>query len=177
MNTISRSKVFLVLLVTLFPTQILAQNAILAVCDQTLYTALCIRTLQSDSASGSATSFEDVATIILKNATSTATQISDQLTKLIQEGSSRWSGGDMVSLKHCKIYYHDAIGKLADSSKALASRKYNDVKTGMLAAMGASRSCDKDFEEYGRTGKSPLGNQGVTYNELCNIVIDLSTIN
>ncbi|XP_059451346.1 uncharacterized protein LOC132182173 [Corylus avellana] len=173
MNTISCSKVFLVLLVTLFPTQILAQNAILAVCDKTLYKELCISTLQSDPASESATSFEDAATIILKNATSTATQISDQLTKMIQQGSSQWSGGDLTALANCKKYYQDAIGKLADSSKALASRMYNDVKKGMLSAMGAGPLCDDDFEAYGSTGTSPLGNQGDTYNSICALVYEL----
>ncbi|XP_059451345.1 uncharacterized protein LOC132182172 [Corylus avellana] len=173
MTTIACLKVFLVLLVTLFPTQILAQNAALAVCDHTLYRVLCIQHLKWDPASKSATTFEDVAMIMLNHATSTAKQISDQLTKRLEEATSS-SGGDAIALVNCSKYYRDAIGKLADSSKALQSRRYDDLKNSMLVAMKAGDKCDQDFKEFGKTGKSPLGDQGHTYGMLCSIVLQLT---
>ncbi|XP_059451350.1 uncharacterized protein LOC132182177 [Corylus avellana] len=173
MNIISCSKVFLiVLLVTLFPTQILSQN--LAVCDHTEYRVLCRKTLSSDSASKSATSFDDVAMIMLKHATSTANQISDQLINLLKQARSSW-GGDVVALVNCSKYYKDAIGKLEDSRKALQSKRYADVKKPILVAMTAVGKCDQDFKKFGKNSNPPLGYQGDTYIVLCRIVLQLTT--
>ncbi|XP_059451351.1 pectinesterase inhibitor 2-like [Corylus avellana] len=173
MNTISCSKVFLVLLVSLFPIQILAQNAILAVCDEVTFKVLCKDTLQLDPTSTSATSFEDVAAIILKNTTSTATQISDQFTNLLNK---RVYSGSKVALVNCIKDYQDAIRKLADTSKALQSRNYNDIKTGMIAAQDDGLSCDKDFRDFARNDQYLGANQVKTYIMLCSIVYQL-TIN
>ncbi|XP_059451349.1 uncharacterized protein LOC132182176 [Corylus avellana] len=174
MNTISCSKVFLVLLVSLFPTQILAQNAILAVCDEVTFKELCKDTLQSDPTSNSATSFEDVAAIILKNTTSTATQISDQYTNLLNQGVYRSTRGVEKAMVNCIKYYKDAIGKLADTSKALQSRNNIGVKTGLLAAKNANFFCEGDFSKFTGSDRYPGDNQGITFTMLCRIVYQLT---
>jgi pectinesterase inhibitor-like protein len=93
MNTNTISKVFLVLLVTLWPNQILAQNLISSACDHTMYKELCKKTLESDSKSRAATNFEGLAKVALKHATSTATQIHDKVTKLLEGSSSKLRTG------------------------------------------------------------------------------------
>merc|ERR1712183_992670 len=101
MNTISCSKVFLVLLVTLLPNQILADEKLIAsACDKTLYKQLCTKTLQNDPEGSSATSFEVLSKVALKHASSTATQIYDEVSGLLQ-GSS----GNKAALKDCKENY------------------------------------------------------------------------
>ncbi|KAE8021676.1 hypothetical protein FH972_007547 [Carpinus fangiana] len=173
MNTIFCSNVFLiVLLVALFPTQILAQN--LAFCDHTQPKKLCIDTLKSDSAGKSATTVKDVAMIMLTHATSTANKINDELTKQLKLATSA-SGGDVVALVYCSMYYQDAIKKLANSKNALNSMNYNAVKDSMSVAMSAVGKCDQDFKKFGKTSYPPLGYMGDTYIVLCRIVLQLIT--
>ncbi|XP_059435574.1 21 kDa protein-like [Corylus avellana] len=176
MNTISCSKVFLVLLVTLLPNQILAdQNLISSACDHTLYKKLCRKTLESDPESSSATSFEVLSKVALKHATSTATHINSKVTKLLNESSSKVVKG---ALKDCNENYQDAIEGLTKSSNALASKRYNDVNTWVSAAMSASDSCDQGFQDGGDDksplGKSPLGHQGIAFTRLCSIVLAIT---
>ena len=103
MNTIYCSEVFLiVLLVTLFPTQILAQN--LAICNHTQFAKLCIDTLKSDSEGKLATTIEGVALIMLNHATSKANEISAQLTNLLKQAQSLWAG-NVVALVYCSKNY------------------------------------------------------------------------
>ena len=173
MNTFFSSNVFLiVLLVAPFPTQILAQN--LAICSRTQFTKLCIDTLKSDSAGKSATTIDGVAMIMLNHAISTANKINDEITKLLKQATSSW-GGDVVALVNCSKYYQDAIGKLANSKKALESRNYNAIKNPMSDAMSATGKCDQDFKKLGKNGNSLLGYDGDTYVLLCKIVLQLTT--
>ncbi|XP_062145402.1 pectinesterase inhibitor 3-like [Alnus glutinosa] len=162
MNTIS--KVFLVLLVTLWSNQILAENLISSACDHTLYKDLCTQTLQSDPESSAATSFEVLAKVALKHATSTATQITELL-----KGSS----GNKGALKDCNENYQNAIEGLTKSARALASKKYNDVNAWVSAAMSAGDSCDDGFKDVGG-GKSPVGTRGTTFTGLCSIVLAIT---
>ncbi|KAE8010260.1 hypothetical protein FH972_006645 [Carpinus fangiana] len=169
MNTISYSKVFLALLVTFLPNQILAdQNLISSACDHTQYKELCKKTLESDSESSSATSFDVLSKVALNHATSTATEIHDQVTTLLKGSSS-----NKVALTDCDKNYQDAIERLAESSKALASKKYFDVYTWVSSAMSSSDTCDQGFKEVGE-GKSPLGDKVTTFTQLCSIVIDIT---
>ncbi|XP_062143570.1 pectinesterase inhibitor 12-like [Alnus glutinosa] len=168
MNTIP--KVFLVLLVTLWPSQILAGDLISSACDHTLYKQVCRQTLQSDPESRAATSFEVLAKVALKHATSKATQIHDQVTKLLNGSSSAAAKG---ALTDCDENYEDSIEKLKDSATALASKRYSDVNTWVSAAMSAGDSCDEGFKEVGE-GQSPLGNQGTLFTRLCSIVLAIT---
>jgi len=161
MNTIP--KVFLVLLVTLWPSQILAGDLISSACDHTLYKQVCRQTLQSDPESRAATSFEVLAKVALKHATSKATQIHDQVTKLLNGSSSAAEKGALT----------DSIEKLKDSGTALASKRYSDVNTWVSAAMSAGDSCDEGFKEVGE-GQSPLGSQGTSFTRLCSIVLAIT---
>jgi pectinesterase inhibitor-like protein len=171
MNTISCTKVFLVLLVTLLPNQILAdQNLISSACDHTLYKKLCKKTLESDSESSSATSFEVLSKVALKHATSKATHIHSKVTELLKESSSNEV---KAALKDCNDNYQDAIERLTASSDALASKKYNDVNTWVSAAMSAGDSCDQGFKDGGDK-KSPLGHRGVAFTRLCSIVLAIT---
>lgn len=168
MNTISN--VFLVLLVTLWPSQILAQNLITSACDHTLYKELCRKTLESDPASRAATNFEGLDKVALKHATSAATQIRSKVTNLLNGSSSKAVKG---ALKDCNENYQGAIEKLTDSSSALASKGYNDANTWVTSAMSAAESCDEGIEEAGGP-KSLLNNQGTTFSQLCSIVLAIT---
>merc|ERR1711915_338540 len=163
MNTIS--KVFLVLLVTLWPNQILAQNLISSACDHSLYKEMCIDTLHSDPESSAATSFEVLAKVALKHATSTATQI----TKLLK-GSS----GNKGALKDCNGNYQNAIERLTNSGSALASKRYSDVNAWVSAAMSAGASCDEGFKEVGGSKPPFLANQNTKFTQLCSIVLAIT---
>ncbi|XP_059440694.1 pectinesterase inhibitor-like [Corylus avellana] len=168
MNTISCSKVFLVLLVTLLPNQILAdQKLISSACNLTLYKQLCTQTLQNDPDGSKATSFEVLSKVALKHATSTATQIHDKVISLLKGSSSD------KALKDCKENYEDALDQLGRSTTALASKRYNDVNTWVSAAMSDADSCDGGFSDVG-TAKNPLGSQGTTFSNLCSIVLAIT---
>ncbi|GLT54431.1 hypothetical protein SLA2020_276300 [Shorea laevis] len=102
MNTISN--VFLVLLVTLWPSQILAQNLITSACDHTLYKELCRKTLESDPASRAATNFEGLDKVALKHATSAATQIRSKVTNLLNGSSSKAIKGALkIAIRTTKV--------------------------------------------------------------------------
>ncbi|XP_059440579.1 pectinesterase inhibitor 3-like [Corylus avellana] len=169
MNTISCSKVFLVLLVTLLPNQIFAdQNLISSACGHTLYKDLCTTTLESDPESSSATSFDVLTKVALKHATSTATEIHDQVTTLLKGSSS-----NKDALTGCNKNFQDAIERLAAASKSLASKKYFDVYTWVSSAVSSSDTCGEGFKKVGET-KSPLADQSTTFAHLGSIVIDIT---
>merc|ERR1712183_231455 len=169
MNTISCSKIFLVLLVTLLPNQILADEKLIAsACDKTLYKQLCTKTLENDPEGSSATSFEVLSKVALKHATSTATQIHDKVISLLK-GSS----GNKAALKDCKENYEGALDQLGKSTTALASKRYNDVNTWVSAVMSDADSCDEGFKDVGNTN-NPLGSEGTTFSQLCSIVLAIT---
>jgi pectinesterase inhibitor-like protein len=169
MNTISCSKVFLVLLVTLLPNQIFAdQNLISSACDHTQHKELCKKTLESDTEGSSATSFDVLSKVALNHATSTATEIHNQVTTLLKGSSSNIK----TALTDCDKNYQDAIERLGESSKALASKNYFDVYTWVSSAMTSSDTCDEGFNDVG--DKSPLGDKVTTFTQLCSIVIDIT---
>jgi pectinesterase inhibitor-like protein len=168
MNTISCSKIFLVLLVTLLPNQILADEKLIAsACDKTLYKQLCTKTLQNDPEGSSATSFEVLSKVALKHASSTATQIYDEVSSLLQGSSGN------KALKDCKENYGDAVDQLGRSTTALASKRYNDVNTWVSAVMSDADSCDEGFKDVGNTN-NPLGSEGTTFSQLCSIVLAIT---
>ncbi|KAE8010266.1 hypothetical protein FH972_006651 [Carpinus fangiana] len=168
MNAISCSKVFLVLLVTLLPNQILAdQKLIASACDKTLYKQLCTKTLQKDPEGRKATTSEALSKVALKHATSAATQIHDQVISLLKRSS-----GNKQALKDCKENYEDALYQLGRSTTALASKRYNDVNTWVSAAMSDADSCDEGFNDV--RAKNPLGSEGTTFSHLCSIVLAIT---
>jgi pectinesterase inhibitor-like protein len=167
MNTIS--KVFLVLLLTLWTNQILAQNLIISTCDGTLYKDLCKNTLQSDPESRAATSVEVLAKVALKHATSTATQIHNQVKQLLKSSTKPIK----VALTDCNEVYEDALEQLDDSSTALITKSYESISTYLSAVMDDADTCDQSFEEVA-PGKSPIGTQGTTLSQLCSIVLSIT---
>ncbi|XP_059450992.1 pectinesterase inhibitor 6-like [Corylus avellana] len=166
MNTIS--KVCLLMLVTLLPSQILAQNLIIKACDTTLYKELCRKTLENDPESRAATSYEVLAKVALKHATSTATQIHDQVKKLLKSSSKPIK----AALTDCNELYQDALEQLDDSSTAIITKNY-DISTYLSAAMDDADTCDQSIEEMA-PGKTPIGNQGTTFSQLCSIVLSIA---
>jgi pectinesterase inhibitor-like protein len=167
MNTIS--KVFLVLLVTLWTNQISAQNLIASTCDRTLYKELCRTTLESDPESRAATSLEVLDKVVLKHATLTATQIYKQVKTLIKTAKKPIK----VALQDCNEVYQDAVEQLDDSTTALANKSYDIIGTLLSAVMDDADTCDQSFEEVA-PGKSPIGNQGTTLSQLCSIVLAIT---
>jgi pectinesterase inhibitor-like protein len=166
MNTIS--KVFVLMLITLWPNQILAQNLIITACNKTLYKELCRKTLQNDPESRAATSLEVLAKVALKKATSTATQIHDQVKKLLKSASKPIK----AALTDCNELYQDALQQLDDTSTAFITKNY-DISTYVSAAMDDADTCDQSIEEMA-PGKSPIGSQGTTFSQLCSIVLALA---
>uniref|UniRef100_A0A2N9GTR2 Pectinesterase inhibitor domain-containing protein n=1 Tax=Fagus sylvatica TaxID=28930 RepID=A0A2N9GTR2_FAGSY len=171
MNPIS--KLFLVILLTICPHQILAKEGsdfIVQACDHTLYKALCVKTLQSDPESHAAANIHILAKVVLKHAASEANQILDQITKLHGQTS------DQVieqCLSDCSENYQDAIDQVEDAQLALESNGYDDLNTWITAAMSDADSCEQGFNDQ-PGHKSPITDLNNTFSQLCSIVLALT---
>ncbi|KAL4636858.1 hypothetical protein ACB092_03G038200 [Castanea dentata] len=167
MNPIS-SLVF-VLLLTVFPTQIFGQNLIDQACGYTSYKSLCQSTLQSDSEAKSAKDLQTIAKVALKYTAAKAQAVNAEVTKL--QGSAK-DEGLKEALTDCAENYGDAIDQIQSSTTALGSKKYNDVKTWVSAAMNDAASCEQGFQD--QSVKSPIASLSTAFTQLSSNVLAIT---
>ncbi|KAL0006093.1 hypothetical protein SO802_013654 [Lithocarpus litseifolius] len=167
MNPIS--SIVFVLLLTVFPTQIFCQNLIDQACGYTSYKALCLSTLQSDSEAKKAKDLLTIAKVALKYTGKKAQDINKEIKKL--QGSAN-DEGLKQALTDCAENYGDAIDQIQSSTTALASKKYNDVKTWVSAAMNDADSCEQGFED--QSVKSPIASSSTTFTQLSSNVLAIT---
>ena len=149
MNPIS-SLVF-VLLLTIFPTQILCQTPLIEqACGFTTYKILCHQTLGPDSEAHSATDLKTLAKVALKHTENQATDIDNKIIQLIKSAT-----GDVKPvLNNCSDKYLIVVEKI---QAAEASMGYNNVpgaKTWLKDATTNRDRCDEGFK--GKPFKSPI---------------------
>nr|XP_023882355.1 probable pectinesterase/pectinesterase inhibitor 61 [Quercus suber]POE73212.1 hypothetical protein CFP56_69763 [Quercus suber] len=162
MNPIS-SLVF-VLLLTVFPTQILCQTPLMEqACGYTIYKVLCLETLLSDPGSKSATTLHEIATISLTHTENKANEID---TQFIDLKNSTMPGGLKVALSSCADYYLTVGDKLFAASFALKYKNYKGVKGWMTEATVNRQKCDQVFE--GKHFKSPLSESTTKLSQMQN---------
>ncbi|XP_030958598.1 pectinesterase inhibitor 3-like [Quercus lobata] len=149
MNPIS-SLVF-VLLLTVFPTQILCQTALMEqACRYTTYKLLCLETLAPDPEAQSATDLKTLVKVSLKYTENQALDIDNKILQLIKSAT-----GDVKPvLNNCSDKYLIVVEKI---QAAEASLGYNDVagaKTWLKDATTNRNMCDEGFK--GKPFKSPI---------------------
>ncbi|XP_075658641.1 pectinesterase inhibitor-like [Castanea sativa] len=167
MNPIS-SLVFLLLL-TVFPTQILCQSLIDQACGYTSYKSLCLSTLQSDNEAKSAKDLLTIAKVALKYTGAKAQEVNAEVKKL--QGSAK-DEGLKQALTDCAENYGDAIDQIKSSTTALGSKKYNDVKTWVSAAMNDADSCEQGFQD--QSVNSPIASLSTTFTQLSSNVLAIT---
>ncbi|KAK7831703.1 pectinesterase inhibitor [Quercus suber] len=170
MNPIS-SLVF-VLLLTVFPTQILCQTPFVEqICGYTIYKVLCLDTLQSDPGSKSATLVHEIATIALTHTVNKANEIH---TQFIDLKNSAMPGGLKLALSTCSDYYFTVADKLSAASFHLSYSNYNLVKARMTEATVNRQKCDQVFQIVNL--KSPLSESTTKLSQMQNnaeVIINL----
>ncbi|KAK9291596.1 hypothetical protein L1049_019545 [Liquidambar formosana] len=179
MNPIS--SFFFVLLLTLWPYQILAtttattattttkataapksSDLIAKTCGLTMYQDLCKASLYSIPNSNQADS-RGLAGFTLKLALRNATKISKVITKLLHK---RLDPVTKKCLIDCSENYIGAIHQIKNSIAALDYKGYYDANTWVSAAMTFATSCEDGFGEQG-VPESPVKAKLTTFFQLC----------
>ncbi|XP_075658638.1 uncharacterized protein LOC142628418 [Castanea sativa] len=162
MNPIS-SLVF-VLLLTVFPTQILCQTPLVEqACGYTIYKVLCLETFVPDPAAKAATDLLTLAKISLKHL---ETKASDVDTEIIKQKNSAKDEGLKQALSSCSDYYLTVVEKLQAAGVSLADSNYVSVKDWMSEATVNRQRCDQVFQ--GKPFKSPISESTTTLSQLQN---------
>ncbi|KAL4636859.1 hypothetical protein ACB092_03G038300 [Castanea dentata] len=76
------------------------------------------------------------------------------------------------ALTNCAENYGDAIDQIQSSTAALGSKKYNDVKTWVSAAMNNAASCEQGFQD--QSAKSPIASSSTTFTQLSSNVLAIT---
>ncbi|KAJ7973319.1 putative Pectinesterase inhibitor [Quillaja saponaria] len=169
------SGLFFVLLLTLWGHQILAAQTnptlIIQACSLALQKDQCKRILESDPESKGA-DIHGLAKIALKQASTSATNLSKQIKQLLNKESDRKV---KQSLNDCSDNYEDIIDKLKDSMAAIDTTSYNDVNTWVTAAMSNAESCEQGFKDQ-NVQKSPIIQMNANFHQLCSVSLAITNV-
>ncbi|XP_030958595.1 uncharacterized protein LOC115980496 [Quercus lobata] len=149
MNPIS--SVVFVLLLTVFPTQILCQTALIEeACGYTIYKVLCLETLVPDSEAHSAKDLKTLAKVSLKHTENQATDIDNKIIQLINSAT-----GDVKPvLSNCSDKYLTVVEKIKAAETSFAYGGVGGAKTWLKDATSNRNMCDEGFK--GKPFKSPI---------------------
>ena len=162
MNPIS-SLVF-VLLLTVFPTQILCQTALIEeACGYTIYKVLCLETLVPDSEAHSAKDLKTLAKVSLKHTEYEANFVDSNI-----EGLEESSGPGPVrhALVFCTKKYVTVIAKIQAAETSFAQGNITATKAHLTDATINRQLCDKGFE--GKRYKSPISDWTTKLSQMQN---------
>ena len=162
MNPIS--SLAFVLLLTVFPTQILCQTPLIEqACGYTIYKVLCLETLLSDPGSKKATTLKEIAVISSSHTENKTNEIYTQVTNLKNSAAE----GDLKqALSRCSDYYLTVGDILFSANFFLKYNNYKRVKEEMTKATVDREMCDQAFE--GKPFKSPLSEATTKLSQMQN---------
>ncbi|XP_050277714.1 uncharacterized protein LOC126719173 [Quercus robur] len=162
MNPIS-SLVF-VLLLTVFPTQILCQTALIEeACGYTIYKVLCLETLVPDSEAHSAKELKTLAQVSLKH-TEYEANIVDSNIEGLKESSGR--GPVRHALVNCSNKFIVVIEKIQAAETSFSQGNVTAAKARLTEATVNRQLCDKGFE--GKRSKSPISDWTTKLSQMQN---------
>ncbi|XP_050289901.1 uncharacterized protein LOC126728069 [Quercus robur] len=162
MNPIS-SLVF-VLLLTIFPTQILCQTPLIEqACGYTIYKFLCLDTLIPDPDSKNATTLKEIAIISFIYTENKAYEIYTQFRDLEHSAVNE---GWRQALSDCTHYYRTVGDILSSTYSYLKYSNYTGVKAEMSEATVNRQKCDQVFQ--GKPFKSPLSKSTTKLSQMQN---------
>ena len=162
MNPIS--SLAFVLLLTVFPTQILCQTPLIEqACGYTIYKVLCLETLLSDPGSKKTTTLKEIAVISSNHTENKANEIYTQFTNL---KNSAVEGDLKQALFRCSDYYLSVGDLLFSANFSLKYGNYTRVKEDMTKATVRRQMCDEVFQ--GKPFKSPLSEATTKLSQMQN---------
>ena len=162
MNPIS-SLVF-VLLLTVFPTQILCQTPLIeSTCGSTIYKVLCLETLVPDDEARSATDVKILAKVALRH---TVDEASDVDTHIVKLKDSTKEGPLKDALSSCSDYYLLVVEKLQAAQTSFQYSGLHVVKGWMKEATVYRQKCDQVFQ--GKPFTSPMSESTTKLSKMQN---------
>ncbi|KAK9131551.1 hypothetical protein Sjap_012038 [Stephania japonica] len=151
-------------------------------CNHTIYTQVCLSSLNSDPRTQSATGMQGIAEIALDLSIAYGFDAIASVDKM----KSNYSASNYVlgCLSDCLEEYSDAISNLQDSLEALKKKSYDTVNELVSGAMTDSDTCEDGFKEMaeGREDAdqpddmSPLTNTNHYFFQLCSNVLAITKL-
>lgn len=163
------SKLLVLLLFTLWPHGIFANDLIASACDRTTYKALCREILEPDPESHEATDVLGLVRVAIKNTGTNATQLRDYVTQVAERNND--DNVLVECLRDCYDNYQNAADQLDNSFVPLQSKGYKHVNKMVITAKKDADSCEEGFKAQHR--KSPLIDLSTTFNRLCSNILGL----
>ena len=162
MNPIS-SLVF-VLLLTVFPTQILCQTALIEqACGYTIYKVLCLETLVPDSVAHSARDLRTLAVVSLNHTRNYADEVDYKIDGL---RDSAKEGPMKQALINCSKRYYTVVEKLQAAVTSTAQGNTVAAKSRLTEATVNRQQCDQYFKP--RHYESPISDMTTKLSQMQN---------
>ncbi|KAK9099637.1 hypothetical protein Syun_026682 [Stephania yunnanensis] len=164
------------------------QNLLVSMaCNHTIYTQVCLSSLNSDPRTRSATDMQGIAEIALDLSIAYGVNAVASVHKMKSNYSSA-SNYVLGCLSDCLEEYYDAISNLNDSMEALKNKSYDTVNELVSGAMTDSDTCEDGFKEMADEGRrddadqaddettSPLTDTNQFFFQLCSNVLAITKV-
>ncbi|CAN8245787.1 unnamed protein product [Cochlearia groenlandica] len=121
--------------------------------DPNMIYGICVRSLQRDPRSKTATSLEGLFLASTMNAATKTANLKRLIQKILNDKKS--SHGIELPLRDCVEVFTDAIDSINDALSSIKSSDYETANVNLSAALDAPDTCEDGFKES-RQWKSPV---------------------
>ncbi|PIA43268.1 hypothetical protein AQUCO_02000594v1 [Aquilegia coerulea] len=150
------------------------EDLVVTTCNHTLYSKLCLSSLQSDPRSPTA-DVKGLAIVALDICNAHGAHMISHVNELKSQKNTTYPPYIFSCLDDCINEYQEATGNLKEAAEALENKSYSSVNAFTTAAMTDSDSCEdgcSDNLEY----KSPLTLKNQHFFQLCSNALAITNL-